>query len=322
MKRKKNLVIGCLLAAGLLVSLNVYGEEFKTRNGIMTIEVPGQNWRVTEAEAYRTTLTDGKNVITLQHFSNGEKLPDLKTADEDYEKVCQSTISTRDEVFVVTGFAADEADFGEIQKSVRNAAVNQYGTKKAVIREENETINKAMNETMNEAMNGAVYEPEQGFYEDEQEEVYIVKPADRTEWVDVQRLNVRSSCSIESDVIGTVYYQNIVQITGEAEDSAGYIEWYRIDYQGQPGYVYAPYISPAPVTVESLGIELTDEEVTLYCTDGKSAAEVHKSIGGNWYDGSGRLYYPDGDGWWTLSTDGSSWTETDSSDEPSIIETE
>lgn len=144
MKFNKKIMAGCFLAAVIFMSVTVYGEEIKSRNGIMTIEVLDNDWRVTEAETSCTVLTDGENVITMCHFSNGEELPEIRTADEEYAQVCQNIISTKDEVFVITGFAVEFDDFKKVQEAVQSTVINEYGTKKAVKKDENMESNQSV----------------------------------------------------------------------------------------------------------------------------------------------------------------------------------
>lgn len=309
MRLNKKLAFMLVLTTGICLSTTVFAEEFKSKNGVVSVETQGNNWKVTEAEDSTMTLTDGENVITIQHFSNGEKLPEIEVADEEYAQVCQNIISTKDEVFVVTGFAADSADFKEVQDAVQSSVINKFGTKKSVKEKDSEinkkdlAVNSERGSDINQEVNGEITA--------DSSTEYKVKSAAFTGWVDGSRVNVRSSYSTDSEILGQVYFQDVVFVTADVKNSDGNVEWYQIDYNGEEGYIAAAYISHSPTTAEMLGYVMTDEQKVIYLLDGSEICYVNKATNGNWYDGSGRQYIPDGYGNWTLSTDGSRWSETD-----------
>lgn len=62
-------------------------------------------------------------------------------------------------------------------------------------------------------------------------------------------------------------------------------------------------------SAQTRGITLTDDQKTVWATDGSWANYIYRATDGNWYDGSGRLYYENGGGSWTLASSGESATE-------------
>ena len=62
-------------------------------------------------------------------------------------------------------------------------------------------------------------------------------------------------------------------------------------------------------SAETRGITLTDEQVTVWAKDGSWANYVYRATDGNWYDGSGRLYYENGGGEWTQAATGEQGAE-------------
>ncbi|MGO4947527.1 hypothetical protein ACTQ50_14290 [Blautia sp. Sow4_E7] len=62
-------------------------------------------------------------------------------------------------------------------------------------------------------------------------------------------------------------------------------------------------------SAETRGITLTDEQKTVWATDGSWANYIYRATDGNWYDGSGRLYYENGGGSWTQASSGEAATE-------------
>lgn len=59
-----------------------------------------------------------------------------------------------------------------------------------------------------------------------------------TEGEVISDVNVRMGPATSYDILGTVREKDIVAISGRSSDG-----WYRIDYQGQTGFVYGEYIS-------------------------------------------------------------------------------
>lgn len=62
-------------------------------------------------------------------------------------------------------------------------------------------------------------------------------------------------------------------------------------------------------SAETRGITLTGEQVTVWAKDGSWANYVYRATDGNWYDGSGRLYYENGGGEWTQAATGEQGSE-------------
>lgn len=119
MKKRKQLLAILALSAAFSWSLPAFAKEFTTSDSVLTIDTPDDSWAQIKDDATLATLTNGKDSITLEHYSNGEKLPDITVADDTYEKVCQNIISTRNEVFLITGLAADKRILTRSRKQSR-----------------------------------------------------------------------------------------------------------------------------------------------------------------------------------------------------------
>lgn len=301
----KHLKLAALLTmtAAFMAGAPAFGAEFTTPDSVLTLETPGDDWKQVRDDQTWATLTDGEDKITLLHYSNGEKLPEMTVAGKGYAQVCQNVISTENEVFIITGSVVDKEDFEEVQKAVQSAVINKYDTKTKVqpalgtagISEsagESGAAGGAAAETANNAGKGTV------------------ESAGFTVWVTSQQLNVRSGSSTDTAVLGTAYYADALEVTGIEKVNGAETGWYRINYNGTVGYVSSAYVSAAPSTAETLGYTLTDEQVTVYAQNGSAAVYVYKATNGNWYDGSGRQYQSNGSGQWTCLTSGSTWTET------------
>ena len=62
-------------------------------------------------------------------------------------------------------------------------------------------------------------------------------------------------------------------------------------------------------SAQTRGITLTDDQKTVWAADGSWANYIYRATDGNWYDGSGNVYYNKGGGNWTQAYSGASMTE-------------
>lgn len=320
MKTNKRLATIFTVAAALAIGVSVYASEdthslspdsasveasgldtvkYTTPDSVLTIETPDKDWKQVEDKYTWVTLTDGTDKITMLHYSNGETLPEITVADSSYEEVCQNIISTKNEVFIITGSVVDRADFEEVRDSVQSVVINQYDTKKAVENKANDSGNAQISDASKktgdaEAENGG----------------YTVTEDSFSVWVSSQQLNVRSSYSTESSVLGVVYYGDALKVTGIVKANGADAGWYRVDFGGSVGYVSSQYATKEGVSIANVGVSLTDEMVLLYELSGRGASYVYKATDGKWYDYSGRQYSPGSNGEWTLLPNGTIWTET------------
>lgn len=298
----KNLKLAAFITAtaAFMAGAPVSAAEFTTSDSVLTLQTPGDDWKQVSDNETWATLTNGDDQITLQHYSNGEKLPELLIAGDDYAQVCQNIISTGNEVFIITGSVVDEADFEAVKESVQSAVINKYDTKTAV--------QPIAGKEQAKGTDGAAQVKETSKAESSPESAQgTVESAGFTVWVTGQQLNVRAEASTSAAILGTVYAMDALEVTGIEKSGGAETGWYQVSYNGTVGYVASEYTSTVPSTAETSEYTLTDEQVTLYTEDGKSAAYVSRATNGNWYDGSGRQYQPEESGQWTCLTNGSTW---------------
>ena len=105
------------------------GNTFTSSDGILSIELASENWKEMQDMTHWIVLSDGANVITIDHFSNGENLPETAVANDHYVNVYQAVFSTQNEVFVVTDSAVDAAKNQEICNMIMSLKVLIYDTK-------------------------------------------------------------------------------------------------------------------------------------------------------------------------------------------------
>ena len=115
----KKLTITALMALAVLTfSVPAAAETFTASNGVLSIDLPDDSWKEMEDPARWIVLSDGANLITIDHYSNGEKLPEMSVADDHYVNVYQAVFSTQNEVFIITGSVVDAEKIPAIANSM------------------------------------------------------------------------------------------------------------------------------------------------------------------------------------------------------------
>ena len=175
-------------------------ETFIPEDGVISIDLPNENWKKIEDVTKWLTFSDGANQITIEHFSNGEKLPPISVADSHYVNVFQAAFSTQNEVFVVTGSVVDAAKIPEVTQAIMSLKVLKYDTKRAVSSQ-----------------------PQTGTSE------FTVVPMDKTMYVTADSLNVRKGCSTDTQLLGGYKKGSQVKVTGSVQRNGVDLGWYQVN---------------------------------------------------------------------------------------------
>ena len=259
----KKLMTAALAAASVLcLSIPAAAETFVSSDGVLSIELPNENWKQMQDPVKWLVFSDGANLITIEHYSNGEKLPESEVADENFVSVYRAEYSTQNEVFISTGKLVDAARIKEVVGAISTIQILKYDTKLA-LKEQKET-------------------------EISPSEFSIV-PVDKTMYA-TAGVNVRRGCSTEETIIGGLELGAGVRVTGVVQRKGADYGWYRVDYNGVDGYVSASFLSDqAPSGVTASGRQFTGKAVTIYAQSG-TAITIYESTDGQWYDGNGVHY--------------------------------
>lgn len=252
-------------AAALLITacfaIPAAAETFTTSDGVLSIELPDEKWKEMEDPAKWIALSDGSNILTIDHFSNGEKLPDMTVADDHYVNVYQGVFSTQNEVFIITGSVVDADKIPEITKMILSAKVLKYDTKKAVKKEDQPSVSE-----------------------------FSVAAVDKTMYVTADGLNVRAGCSTDDQILGSLGIGTAVQVKGIVQRNGEDYGWVQIAYGSGTGYVSASFLSDKePEQKKDPETAYTGNVKTVYGEDG-TAVTLYESTDGNWYDKSGTTY--------------------------------
>ena len=285
---KRGLFTALAAAAVLCMAVPAAAETFTASNGILSIDLPNENWKeITDPQKW-IALSDGANLITVEHVSNGETLPDITVADEHYVDVYEAAFSTQNEVFIVTGSVVDAAKIPEICNAIMSVKVLQYDTKQAV-KKDTTSVSEFSVVPMNTTMKAT-----SGVY-------------------------VRQGCSTDSAIIGALAEGDTVRVVGKVQRNGQDLGWYQISFGSGTGYVSASFLkedassatnatatpTPTPAPTQG-GRQYTGSVRTIYDSDGE-AVTVYQATDGNWYDTFG-VRYTDLDGYTFSSEDGFKYT--------------
>ena len=219
------------LAAGALLfaPFTACAETITTDNGVVSVETPDDSWALTSDPNYWFVISDGKSIITIDHLSNGESLPSVEVANENYKAVLQSFVSTLNEVFVVKGMAAEQADLENLMKVIGTIKILKYDTKTAITHASD------------------VKESEFGL-RDINEDYYIT----------ASELMVRTDFSIDASIIGSLYRGEQVRVLGEVTKNGQDYGWCKIQYQGSTAYISDQYLSKTAPSASSADTSSTN----------------------------------------------------------------
>ena len=139
----------CLLAAfaaAICLAIPAYAGSFTTSDGVLTLQLPNDNWHEVKDASRWVVLSDGTDKINIDHYSNGEDIPAMPVADSQYANVIYDAFSTRNEVFILTGLVVNPGTTSSVRDAIRSAQILIYDTKKAVTRKKAQT-NAASSQT-------------------------------------------------------------------------------------------------------------------------------------------------------------------------------
>ncbi|MBO7709842.1 MAG: SH3 domain-containing protein [Lachnospiraceae bacterium] len=263
---KKTAFAAFAAAAVLALAVPAAAETFTASNGILSIDLPDDSWKEMTDPARWIVLSDGANMITIDHLANGEELPVMSVADDHYVNVYQAVYSTQNEVFIITGSVVDAAKIPEIANAIISTKVLVFDTKTKVRKD-----------------------AAQPRVED-----FSMTPLNKTMYVISDGLNVRRGCSTTEMIVGSLVYGQSVQVTGSVLQNGAEIGWYQVSFGGGTGYVSSAYLSDsAPAAKEEKktvqGLSFTGTATTVYAMSG-TAVTIYKATDGNWYDGNGTKF--------------------------------
>ena len=213
--RLKTMLSAFIAGVLMLTPMGAGAATINSENGVVSIETPDDTWVQTSDPNYWFVISDGKNSITIDHLSNGEKLPDVTVANDAYKAVSQSFVSTPNEVFIVKGLAAEQDDLPAIMNIIGTIKILRFDTKTAVSSTPVPTASE-----------------------------FGLREINETYYSTTDELRVRTECSVDSSVIGELNNGDAVIVKGMVTRGGKDYGWYQIEYKGSTAFVSAQYISP------------------------------------------------------------------------------
>ena len=260
---KKTIFAAVVAAAAFCLTIPAAAEPqtYTTEDGVLSIDLPDENWKEMSDPGKWVSFSDGANLITLEHLSNGEDLPDISIADDHYVNVYQAIASTQNEVFIITGSLVDSAKIGDVCNAIMSVKVLKYDTKLAVKKEQQETSAD-----------------------------YTIVAMDATMYT-TAGVNVRAGYSTSDTVLGGLAAGSSVHVTGKVQKDGADLGWYQVAYNGASAYISASFLTDkAPASSsQSSSAQFTGEARTIYEIDG-AAVTVYKRTDGQWVDSQGGVY--------------------------------
>ena len=216
----KKIVSVLLLLCMMFACLTAVAEEltptedlvYESLDGVLSIQVPNAEWVAYDDPNYWFALTDGDEFILISHLSNGEALPAMMMADDEFAAVYDALVSTKNEVFVITGCAVEQEGLKEIMEAIGTVKILKLDTKQAI---------KPVAPTSE----------------------YEIEPYSATLYSKSKQLNVRGSWSVKAQRLGYLKKGQAAEVTGIVKRNGKSIGWYQISFKGGTGYVSAKYLS-------------------------------------------------------------------------------
>ncbi len=231
-----------------------------TEDGVLSMDLPTPQWQVVPDSSHWFVISDGDDLITIDHLQNGQNLPAPSVADRNYAAVYHTFVSTRNEVFVVKGCAVDQKDLEMIMNAVSTVRILKFDTKTAL-------ASPAPQQTSS----------------------YTLKPVNDYYYVLADPLNVRETYSTDSNAIGSLELGSRIFVTAMVQKDGKDIGWAQIRLNnGGTAYVSSKFLAKVDPEEDK---KPEYDEVTIYAKDG-SWVKVFREKGtfGNWQDSHGIQY--------------------------------
>ena len=255
---------------------------YETQDGVLEITAPSDNdkWSVIQDDSHWFTMSDGTDIITADHYANGDNIAAPVFADDTYVKIYQTYYSTENEIFVITGKVTVADDMPYVKDSVNSFRVLKYDTKKK---------------------------------NDTPAPVYALQAIGTTMYCTAEDgVQVRTDCSTDSGVLGGVAFGEAVYVNGEMTKDGVSTGWYQIQYGNGVAYVWKDWFDVNQPAADPVR---TGDAMTIYSADGSMTNVIYFYTDGSWRDDAGIIYVGDKSGV-VNGSDGSVWYEAPPEPDP------
>ena len=203
---------------------------FVTYDSVLSIQALNEYWVTYEDPNYWFAMTDGDDFITISHLSNGEALPSVAVANEEFSAVYHAFVSTDNEIFIVRGCAVEQEGLKDIMQAISTIRILKFNTRQAV-----RPVTPAVE--------------------------FEVKPYYTVLYSTNRHLNIRSSWSVDSSRLGYLSFGEPVDVTGIVRLNGRNYGWYQVSFNGRSAYVSAEYLSAKNPNTDPLEYDTKDPGV-------------------------------------------------------------
>ncbi len=260
----KSLILAVTAGILMLAPMSAGAATLTDPDGIISIETPDDKWVQMSDPNYWFVISDGSDSITIDHLSNGEHLPDVTIATDNYKGVMQSYVSTLNEVFVVKGLAVEKEDLANVMKIISTIQVLRFDTKTAIT-----TTDTAVASD------------------------FGLRAINKVYYCTGSEVGIRSGWSVDTSRIGELNIDDKITVKGMVTKGGQDYGWYQVDYKGSDAFVNAAYLTPnAPAaktsgnaTVQTPAKTTTNSNISSKISGSDQAMQV--DIIGKLYDENG-----------------------------------
>lgn len=271
---KKALLCAAVAGAMVLSVSAVNAATLTTSDGVLSIETPSDAWAQSQDPNYWFVITDGSNTITIDHLSNGQTLPAVQVANTATPAVYQAFVSTKNEVFVVKGLASTQEGLESLMQTISTIKVLKTDTKTAI----------------------------QGTPAPQVSD-FGLRSINATYYVTCDELRVRSGCSTDEAIVGTLNLGDSVTVIGAVQKNGQDYGWYQIQFNGGTAYASSGFLSTVKPSGSSSSSDSKSSSTgnTIAVTDryGYSVGSLTLRSDGYYYASDGTAYKSNGDGSYT-----------------------
>ena len=235
--------------------------EYTTEDGVLSITTPGVAWKAVEDAGCWFVLSDGNDLITIDHLNPGDSLPETVTKDANYEAVCHMIITARSDTFAVDGCAVDTEALEDVLSSIGTIRILEFNKK---LQTEDETA---------------------------EEPVYGEREINQDYYVISDKLSARESYTYKSRYAGLYSKSDKIRVLARVTKDGEDYGWYRVNYKNMDAYVPTAFVSETKPSLNDNSINGL-EQMSLYGQQG-SIIRVYRAMGeteDEWTDSRGLVY--------------------------------
>lgn len=207
-------------------------DAFVTYDGVLSIQAPNEYWVAYDDPNYWFAMTDGDDFVTISHLSNGEVLPAVMVANEEFSAVYHAFVSTDNEIFIIRGCAVEQEGLKDIMQAISTVKILKLDTKQAV-------------------------RPVTPVVE------FEVKPYYTVLYSTSRHLNIRSSWSVDSSRLGYLSFGEPVDVTGIVRLNGRNYGWCQVSFNGRSAYVSTEYLSARNPNTDPLEYDTQDPNAAV-----------------------------------------------------------